>query len=48
MPLEAPMNTTEAGIFVCGFARAPVTAVEAYNEGVAAAGAVCKYIQRGG
>jgi len=48
MPLEAPMNTTEAGIFVCGFARAPVTAVEAYNEGVAAAGAVCKYIQHGG
>lgn len=47
-PLEAPMNTTEAGVFVCGFARAPVTVVEAYNEGVAAAGAACKYIEHGG
>jgi heterodisulfide reductase subunit A-like polyferredoxin len=47
-PLENPMNTTEAGVFVCGFARAPVTIVEAFNEGVAAAGAACKYIEHGG
>ena len=47
-PLEAPMNTTEDGVFVCGFARAPVTIVEAFNEGLAAAGAVCRYIEDGG
>jgi heterodisulfide reductase subunit A len=47
-PLERPMNTTEAGVFVCGFARAPVTIAEAYNEGAAAAGAACKYIEHGG
>jgi heterodisulfide reductase subunit A-like polyferredoxin len=48
MPLEAPMDTTERGVFVCGFARAPVTVVEAYNEGLAAAGAACLYIESGG
>jgi heterodisulfide reductase subunit A len=48
MPLEAPMNTTEEGVFVCGFARAPVTVVEAFNEGLAAAGAACRYIEHGG
>jgi heterodisulfide reductase subunit A-like polyferredoxin len=47
-PLEAPMNTTERGIFVCGFARSPVTVVEAFNEGLAAAGAACRYIKHGG
>ncbi len=47
-PLEAPMNTTERGIFVCGFARSPVTVVEAFNEGLAAAGAVCHYLEHGG
>jgi heterodisulfide reductase subunit A-like polyferredoxin len=47
-PLDAPMSTTEPGIFVCGFARGPVTAVEAFNEGLAAAGAACRYIEHGG
>ena len=47
-PLEAPLSTTEAGIFVCGFARSPVTVVEAFNEGLAAAGAACRYIEHGG
>ncbi len=45
-PLEAPMSTTREGVFVCGFARGPVTVVEAYNEGLAAAGAVCRYIEQ--
>jgi heterodisulfide reductase subunit A-like polyferredoxin len=48
MPLDAPMNTTERGIFVCGFARAPVTVVEAFSDGLAAAGAACRYIEHGG
>ena len=47
-PLEAPMNTTERGIFVCGFARSPVTVMEAFNEGLAAAGAACRHIEHGG
>ena len=48
VPHEAPMNTTKEGVFVCGFARAPVTIVESFNEGLAAAGAACRYIESGG
>ena len=47
-PLEHPLSTSVRGIFVCGFARSPVTVVEAYNEGLAAAGAACRYIEHGG
>ncbi len=39
-PLSEPFRTSAAGVFVCGFARRPVVAEEAYIEGVGAAGAI--------
>jgi heterodisulfide reductase subunit A-like polyferredoxin len=44
-PLEAPLDTSLPGVFVCGFAREPLTMVEAFNDGVAAAGTVCRYLE---
>ncbi len=43
-PLSEPFRTSAAGVFVCGFARHPVMAEEAYIEGVGAAGAVCSWL----
>jgi heterodisulfide reductase subunit A-like polyferredoxin len=45
-PLTEPFATRAEGVFVCGFARGPVTIEEAFREGRGAAGAVCQYIGR--
>jgi heterodisulfide reductase subunit A-like polyferredoxin len=42
--LTEPFATQGEGVFVCGFARGPVTIEEAFREGRAAAGAACQYI----
>jgi heterodisulfide reductase subunit A-like polyferredoxin len=42
--LVQPFASPAAGIFVCGFARNPVTVEEAFVEGLGAAGAVCQYM----
>jgi heterodisulfide reductase subunit A len=39
-PLTDPFKTTAEQVFVCGFARQPVVAEEAFTEGVGAAGAI--------
>jgi heterodisulfide reductase subunit A-like polyferredoxin len=39
-PVTDPFTTPAQGIFVCGFARAPVIAEEAFAEGVGAAAAI--------
>jgi heterodisulfide reductase subunit A-like polyferredoxin len=44
--LTSPFRTPAGGIFVCGFARGPVVAEEAYIEGVGAAGAVRSWLKR--
>jgi heterodisulfide reductase subunit A-like polyferredoxin len=44
-PLVRPFATAAQGIFVCGFARAPVTLEEAFLDGVGAAAAVCEYLK---
>lgn len=44
--LADPFATRVPGVFVCGFARAPVTVEEAFADGVGAAGAVCSYLGR--
>jgi heterodisulfide reductase subunit A-like polyferredoxin len=43
-PLSAPFTTEAVGVFVCGFARHPVVAEEAYAEGVSAAGAIWSWL----
>ncbi|HVP56583.1 MAG TPA: FAD-dependent oxidoreductase [bacterium] len=43
-PLVAPFASTAEGVFVCGFARNPVTVEEAFAEGLGIAGAVCQYM----
>jgi heterodisulfide reductase subunit A-like polyferredoxin len=43
-PLSEPFRTCAAGVFVCGFARHPVVAEEAYVEGVGAAGAIWSWL----
>jgi heterodisulfide reductase subunit A-like polyferredoxin len=45
--LVRPFATSAPGIFVCGFARAPVTVEEAFGDGQGAAGAVCRYLNGG-
>jgi heterodisulfide reductase subunit A-like polyferredoxin len=42
--LIQPFASPAAGIFVCGFARNPVTVEEAFVEGLGVAGAVCQYM----
>jgi heterodisulfide reductase subunit A-like polyferredoxin len=44
-PLIRPFATQAPGVFVCGFARAPVTLDEAFADGLGAAGAVCEYLK---
>jgi heterodisulfide reductase subunit A-like polyferredoxin len=41
-----PFSTTADKVFVCGFARCPVVAEEAYIEGIGAAQAVCAGLMR--
>jgi heterodisulfide reductase subunit A len=43
-PLVQPFASGAAGIFVCGFARNPVTVEEAFAEGMGVAGAVCQFM----
>jgi heterodisulfide reductase subunit A-like polyferredoxin len=43
-PLAEPFATSAPGVFVCGFARHPVVAEEAYIEGVGAAGAIWNWL----
>jgi heterodisulfide reductase subunit A-like polyferredoxin len=43
-PLIAPFASPMPGVFVCGFARNPVTVEEAFVEGTGAAGAVCRFL----
>ena len=43
--LTRPFATQGQGVFVCGFARAPVTIEEAFSDGLGAAGAVCEYLK---
>lgn len=43
--LIEPFATTAPGVFVCGFARAPVTIEEAFWDGLGVAGAVCGYLK---
>ena len=43
-PLFQPFAARAEGVFVCGFARNPVTVEEAFAEGIGAAGAVCRYL----
>jgi heterodisulfide reductase subunit A-like polyferredoxin len=43
--LSDPFASPVGGIFVCGFARAPVIAEEAFIEGLGAAGAICRYLK---
>jgi heterodisulfide reductase subunit A len=40
-PLSNPFATPVEGIYVCGFARRPVIAEDAFVEGIGAAGAIC-------
>jgi heterodisulfide reductase subunit A len=44
-PMDSPFETAVPGVFVCGFARSPVIAEDAFVEGVGAAGEVCRYIR---
>ena len=44
-PIREPFATQSRSIFVCGFARAPVTVEEALMDGLGAAGAVCEYLE---
>jgi heterodisulfide reductase subunit A-like polyferredoxin len=43
-PLAGPFRSSARGVFVCGFARAPVIAEEAFSEGAAAAQAIWAYL----
>lgn len=43
--LIRPFATQAPGVFVCGFAQAPVTLEEAFSDGLGAAGAVCEYLE---
>jgi heterodisulfide reductase subunit A len=44
--LLEPFRTPAEGVFVCGFARQPVMAEEAYVDGVGAAQAICRGLMR--
>ncbi len=46
-PVLHPFNTTQAGIFVCGFARTPMNPQQAFIDGVAAASAIEAYLLKG-
>jgi heterodisulfide reductase subunit A-like polyferredoxin len=39
-----PFGLSAECIFACGFARTPVVAEDAFDEGVGAAGAICRYL----
>jgi heterodisulfide reductase subunit A-like polyferredoxin len=41
---DMPFTTSVDGVFVCGFARAPVIAKDAFIEGTGAAGSICRYL----
>lgn len=43
-PLLDPFASPVDGIFICGFARAPVTAEEAFVDGLGAAGVIRRYL----
>lgn len=45
-PYADPFATPLDGVFACGFARTPVTAEEAFLDGIAAAGSACRYLER--
>ena len=44
--LGDPFATKVEGIFACGFSRGPVSAGEAFSEGLGAAGAACIYLSQ--
>ena len=41
---DMPFTTSVEGVFVCGFARTPVIAEDAFTEGRGAAGSICRYL----
>ncbi len=43
-PAVEPFASSVEGVFVCGFARAPVTVEEAFADGIGVAGAACRYL----